>query len=172
MSLFKKVRNVFRYFAVTLVRHHRTSFDNDVSILRETVKNMLEKTGLIFETIGWEIQPNGINSMHIHALCMIDINKKIYYAELHKLSAEFDIKCDIKEIDETDVARWQFYCKKDKHRDLAYDYAESTGSEYNKINIFKKYYDKKNYCPTQKEYEEYDEYLEEFDLKDIDIKKI
>lgn len=120
------------FFAITLKLNRRNSFDNDVTSLRNAV-TQVKSLGTV-SLYRFELQPKGLHNLHVH-LCL-QTEKPISYTWLHNVMKQRDINCDIHQlIADIDVFHWKKYCCKD-WGDLAFDYAESTGKEYNKICLF------------------------------------
>lgn len=121
-------------FAITLKLNRRVDFDNDVNKLRDALFYLTSFTAGRLAPHRFELQPTGLNNMHVHVL--LTTEHKFSFFDVHNMMKKKDINCDIKQlITKTDIDKWAYYCVKNKGG-LAYQYAETTGSELNKIRIF------------------------------------
>jgi len=127
------------FFAVTLKVQHRSNFEFEISSLRGAIE-YLDQFGYIYPYL-FELQPEGLHLLHVH-LCLD--SQHIDYKELHAIMKHYDINCDIHSLPDEELRYWLPYCIKN-HGDLAMQYAESTGNEFARINLFKN----TRYVPAQ-----------------------
>lgn len=151
--------NKERYFKVTVTRNHRSSFDQDVLIIR-MIMEYFRVQGFKFVVTGWELQPKGIHNLHIHALCTLPFRVFIKYADLHNICKINDCVLDIEEIF-SNINQWAQYCMKSKY-DLAYEYAESTRLT-DKGCVFLGHIKPPRYEPTEEDYKAYEQWLKEYE---------
>jgi len=122
------------FYAVTLKNQHRSNFNDEIANLRNAIDFIEFTNPVIIHPYLFELMPTQGHLMHVHLLIEAI---KLDYREIHLVMKNKDINCDIQKLEtKEDVNRWRNYCVKYRG-DLAYDYAESTGKEYNQINCFK-----------------------------------
>lgn len=124
-----------KYFAITLKCNHRVTLERDVTLLKDVMNKMLQSKGSKILPFVYEIQPAGIHNVHCHF--MLEMPTNLNFKDIHNYSKQNDVHCHIKEIkSKEDGIVWLKYCNKSRCSDLAWDYAETTGSDCNKISLF------------------------------------
>lgn len=125
------------YFAVTLKCNHRRTLEQDAQIIQDGLDLIYAMNGITSEgkfPYRFEIQPNGIHNLHIHT--MIGSERPINYGKIHTSMKNLDLHCRIEQVhSKNDATIWLKYCNKNNF-DIAWQYAETTGSDCNKTCFF------------------------------------
>lgn len=120
-------------FALTIECYIRNDFKSDCENIHECLNILRDVFKCEMGDIaGWELQPNGMNNLHVHTYFASD--SRLNFKDLYERFSRYNCKAHIQELKSSfDFRTWRKYCEK-RYYDLAHAYAESSRSD--KTNMF------------------------------------